>query len=186
MGAIDKVDRKDDEEHKFKLSQQLRMMEQETKNLREANQALRSENSKLQKKAQKMKIFSSKHDGVSVKFTDDQSHQRSPSVDAEFAKALKTFYFSMIGVRGRLIRLKQIPASKPFGGIVAAMLELELSNDEEHIHYLKYFANERSEMIQKLGEELEGSVGKLKNDVAKIIRKKKELQMDSTTLTQTE
>ncbi|XP_062905039.1 kinesin-like protein KIF28P [Mobula hypostoma] len=147
------------------------MMEQEAKNLREANQALRSENSKLQKKAQKMRNFSSKLDGVSVKFTGDQSCQRSPfpSVDAEFAKALKTFYFSMIGVRGRLICLKQL---RPL--------------DEEHIHCLRYFVNERSELIQTLGEELEGSVAKLKNDVAKIIRKKKELQMDSTAVVQAE
>ncbi|XP_059843938.1 kinesin-like protein KIF28 [Hypanus sabinus] len=110
-------------------------------------------------------------DGVPVKFTDDQSRQRSPfpSADAAFAKALKTFYFSMIGVRGRLIRLKQL---RPL--------------DEEHIHCLRYFVNERSEMIQMLGEELEGSVGKLKNDVAKIIRKKKELQMDSTAMAQAE
>ncbi|XP_072107356.1 kinesin-like protein KIF28P [Mobula birostris] len=161
----------DEEEHKFKLSQQLRMMEQEAKNLREANQALRSENSKLQKKAQKMRNFSSKLDGVSVKFAGDQSCQRSPfpTADAEFAKALKTFYFSMIGVRGRLIRLKQL---RPL--------------DEEHIHRLRYFVNEQSEMIQTLGEELEGSVAKLKNDVAKIIRKKKELQMDSTAVVQAE
>ncbi|XP_069771583.1 kinesin-like protein KIF28 [Narcine bancroftii] len=96
-----------DEDHKFKLSQKLRMMEEEVKNLREANQALRNENAKLLKKT---KNTSSKHEGDSLKSTDDQSCQRSPlpSMDAEFAKALKTFYFSMIGVRGRLIRLKQV------------------------------------------------------------------------------
>ncbi|XP_067847804.1 kinesin-like protein KIF28 isoform X2 [Heptranchias perlo] len=159
----------DYEEHRFKLSEQLKMLEQETENLREANRALKNENIKMQKKAEKLRKFSSDHvvNEDSVKFTDDRCNQKSPfpSWDAKFAKALKTFYFSMIGVRGRLIRLKEI---RPL--------------DEDHIHCLTYFANERSELIKELGEELECCVGKLKNDVAKIIRKKKELQIDSSAM----
>lgn len=49
-------------------------------------------------------------DVVLVNFADDRSHQRSPfpNVDAEFAKALMTFYFSLNGARERLICLKQV------------------------------------------------------------------------------
>ncbi|XP_078089244.1 kinesin-like protein KIF28 [Mustelus asterias] len=114
-----------------------------------------------------LELWGLQGNGDPVKSTDDRSGQKSPfpSWDAEFAKALKTFYFNMIGVRGRLIQLKEV---RPL--------------DEERIHCLRYFANERSELIKELGEELESCVGRLKNDVAKIIRRKKELQIDATAL----
>ncbi|XP_038646163.1 kinesin-like protein KIF28P [Scyliorhinus canicula] len=162
----------DSEEHKFNLSEQLKTLEEESENLRDSNRTLQNENLKLRKKLAKLRSFPSNQgliaNGDPTKSTGDRSNQKSPfpSWDAEFAKALKIFYFSMIGVRGRLIQLKEV---RPL--------------DEERIHCLRYFANERRELVKELGEELESCLGKLKNEVAKIIRRKKELQIDATAST---
>ncbi|GCB68169.1 hypothetical protein scyTo_0010356, partial [Scyliorhinus torazame] len=162
----------DSEEHKFNLSEQLKTLEEESENLRDSNRTLQNENLKLRKKLAKLRSFPSNHgliaNGDPTKSTGDRSNPKSPfpSWDAEFAKALKIFYFSMIGMRGRLSQLKEV---RPL--------------DEERIHCLRYFANERRELVKELGEELESCLGKLKNEVATIIRRKKELQIDATAST---
>eukprot|EP00062_Callorhinchus_milii_P004286 gi/632942745/ref/XP_007886576.1/ PREDICTED: kinesin-like protein KIF28P [Callorhinchus milii] len=160
----------DYEEHRLELSEQIETLEQEAANLTEANRILKSDNFEMREKAGELRRLASDNGssiacGNAAKLTDDRSNQRSPfpNWDAEFAKALKAFYFSMSGARGRLIHLNEI---RPL--------------DEGNIHSLRYFANERTELIKEMGGELETCVGKLKNDVAKIIRKKKELQIDST------
>ncbi|XP_043553479.1 kinesin-like protein KIF28P isoform X2 [Chiloscyllium plagiosum] len=158
----------DSEKCRSKLSEQLKMLEEEIENLKDANRSLKSENIKMQRELERLRNLPSSSglvtNGGPMKSANDRSDQKSPfpSWDAEFAKALKTFYFSMIGVRARLIHLKEV---RPL--------------DEGRILCLRYFANERNQLIEELGEELESCVGKLKNDIAKIIKRKKELQIDA-------
>ncbi|GCC30385.1 hypothetical protein chiPu_0008836 [Chiloscyllium punctatum] len=158
----------DSEKCRSKLSEQLKMLEEEIENLKDANRSLKSENIKMQRELERLRNLPSSPglvtNGGPMKSANDRSNQKSPflSWDAEFAKALKTFYFSMIGVRARLIHLKEV---RPL--------------DEGRILCLRYFANERNQLIEELGEELESCVGKLKNDIAKIIKRKKELQIDA-------
>ncbi|KAK6479157.1 kinesin-like protein KIF28P [Huso huso] len=99
---------------------------------------------------------------ISEKLSNDRLSGRSafPNFDAEFAKALKRFYFGMNGVKGKLNHLKEI---RPL--------------DEYNIRSLQYFVDERIELIKEFGGDLEGCVGKMKSDVEKIIQKKKEIHL---------
>lgn len=46
--------------------------------------------------------------------------------------------------------------------------------EEDDIQLLRIFTKKRSEMLKDFGEKLESSISKLKNDVAIIIKKKRE------------
>ncbi|XP_026148858.1 kinesin-like protein KIF28P [Mastacembelus armatus] len=80
-----------------------------------------------------------------------------PSCDAEFARALKVFYHSMTSARGELQRLCRRRPS-----------------EESDLLGLKLFVDERSRLLRHFSEQLEQSVSTLKQDVAAIVRVKRE------------
>uniref|UniRef100_A0A3B4T953 Kinesin-like protein KIF28P n=1 Tax=Seriola dumerili TaxID=41447 RepID=A0A3B4T953_SERDU len=88
----------------------------------------------------------------------DSARGRSvrPSCDAEFARALKVFYHSMTSVRGQLQRLRRHRPS------------------ESDLLGLRLFIDEQSRLLRDFSEQLEHSVSALKQDVAAIVRRKRE------------
>ncbi|XP_007896602.2 kinesin-like protein KIF28P [Callorhinchus milii] len=80
-----------------------------------------------------------------------------PSYDVEFAKALKLFYQSMNRVRSQLLELQR---HRP--------------TDEDNVEILQISIDEQSQMIKDFGDHLESCINTLKNDVAFIIKKKRE------------
>ncbi|KAL7862540.1 hypothetical protein SRHO_G00139810 [Serrasalmus rhombeus] len=79
------------------------------------------------------------------------------SCDADFARALKVFYHSMTSVRGQLQRLRRHRPS-----------------EEEDLLGLRLFVDEHWRLLKDFGEQLEQSVCTLKQDVAAIVRRKRE------------
>uniref|UniRef100_A0A3P9BUQ1 Uncharacterized protein n=1 Tax=Maylandia zebra TaxID=106582 RepID=A0A3P9BUQ1_9CICH len=79
-----------------------------------------------------------------------------PSCDAEFARALKVFYHSMTSVRGQLQRLRRHRPS------------------ESDLLGLRLFVDEQSHLLRDFSEQLEQNVSTLKQDVAAIVRRKRE------------
>ncbi|MBN3296433.1 KIF28 protein, partial [Amia calva] len=122
----------------------LSKLEEELEGLRNINETLRKENTLL-KEQQNTK-----------KATERRGSLRT-SCDAEFARALKVFYQSMNAVRGQLQRLRQ---HRP--------------GDEDDLPGLQGFLEEQGRMLRAFGEQLEGCVTKLKQDVAAIVRRKRE------------
>uniref|UniRef100_A0A3B5M912 Uncharacterized protein n=1 Tax=Xiphophorus couchianus TaxID=32473 RepID=A0A3B5M912_9TELE len=80
-----------------------------------------------------------------------------PSCDAEFARALKVFYHSMTSVRGQLQRLRRHRPS-----------------EESDLLGLRLFVDEQSRLLRDFSEQLEDSVSTLKQDIAAIVRRKRE------------
>ncbi|XP_072321713.1 kinesin-like protein KIF28P [Eucyclogobius newberryi] len=80
-----------------------------------------------------------------------------PSCDAEFARALKVFYHSMTSVRGQLQRLRRHRPS-----------------EESDLLGLRFFVDEHDHLLRDFSEQLEECVSKLKQDVAAIVRRKRE------------
>ncbi|XP_053173114.1 kinesin-like protein KIF28P [Scomber japonicus] len=80
-----------------------------------------------------------------------------PSCDAEFARALKVFYHNMTSVRGQLQRLRRHRPS-----------------EESDLLGLRLFVDEQSRLLRDFSEQLEQSVSTLKQDVAAIVRRKRE------------
>ncbi|XP_074241822.1 kinesin-like protein KIF28P [Saimiri boliviensis] len=148
-------------------------LEQETELLRNINRALREENVLLKESLAKTasgqgkRLLNSAHkpsntlkiSGMTAQLPSarEVSHMcaQQASYDREFAKALKVFYQSMNTARGQLFRLRQY---KPPG------------NDQ----LLQPFVCQQSQMFKDLGDLLESSLWKLKNDVALIVKKKRE------------
>uniref|UniRef100_A0A3Q1FXH8 Kinesin-like protein KIF28P n=1 Tax=Acanthochromis polyacanthus TaxID=80966 RepID=A0A3Q1FXH8_9TELE len=85
-----------------------------------------------------------------------RSRSVRPSCDAEFARALKVFYHSMTSVRGQLQRLRRHRPS------------------ESDLLGLRLFVDEQSRLLRDFSEQLEDSVSTLKQDVAAIVRRKRE------------
>ncbi|XP_074118683.1 kinesin-like protein KIF28 [Sminthopsis crassicaudata] len=137
-------------------------LEQETELLRNINRALREENVLLK---DTLRGYSPRQDqklsSVS-KIATHQHHSDSPqmctsriSCDADFAKALKVFYQSMNTVRGQFLKLRHY----------------RLPEDDQ---MLRPFTQRQSHLLKDIGELLEASLWKLKNDVALIVKKKRE------------
>uniref|UniRef100_A0A674IVG9 Kinesin-like protein n=1 Tax=Terrapene triunguis TaxID=2587831 RepID=A0A674IVG9_9SAUR len=146
-------------------------LEEETELLRDINRALREENvflkdklkkwepghheSKKLKSPNKRAIKMTKQP-LSSKEADQMCNHRT-SYDADFAKALKVFYQNMNIVRGQFLKLKH---SKP--------------PEEDNLQMLHLFTETQSYMLKDFGEQLESSICRLKNDVALIVKKKRE------------
>ncbi|KAG7250836.1 hypothetical protein CRUP_005818 [Coryphaenoides rupestris] len=80
-----------------------------------------------------------------------------PSSDAEFARALKVFYHNMTSVRGQVQRLRRHRPS-----------------EESDQLGLRLFVDEQSRLLRDFSEQLEQCVSTLKQDVAAIVRRKRE------------
>ncbi|KAM9196771.1 kinesin-like protein KIF28 [Mergus octosetaceus] len=150
------------------LYRKLLQMEQETELLREVNRALREENVLLKDKLKKWdtghhekKKAESPTKAIKMMKqplgeTEEMCSHRT-SCDAEFAKALKTFYQNMNVVRQQFLQLKQ---SRP--------------PQEDNLQVLRLFTERQSQMISDFGKQLESTIYKLKSDVALIVKKKRE------------
>ncbi|TFK03236.1 Kinesin-like protein KIF28P [Platysternon megacephalum] len=146
-------------------------LEEETELLRDINRALREENVFLKDKLKKWET--GHHESKKLKSPNkraikmtkqplsskeaDQMCNHRTSYDADFAKALKVFYQNMNIVRGQFLKLKH--SSPP---------------EEDNLQMLRLFTERQSHMLKDFGEQLESSICRLKNDVALIVKKKRE------------
>uniref|UniRef100_A0A8C3VT90 Kinesin-like protein n=1 Tax=Catagonus wagneri TaxID=51154 RepID=A0A8C3VT90_9CETA len=139
------------------LYRKLVKLEEETELLRNINRVLREENVFLKESIQKtgsgqqgerpFKSWSAREM--------NQMCIQEASYDREFAKALKVFYQSMNVARGQFLKLRHY---KP----------------PEDDQMLRPFVHQQSQMLKDFGDLLESSLWKLKNDVALIVKKKRE------------
>ncbi|XP_055003471.1 kinesin-like protein KIF28 [Sorex araneus] len=142
-------------------------LEQETELLRNLNRVLREENVTLKISLEKTGSTQPgnkpsgtvKTSGTTAQLPEAREIQQTctqqTSCDREFAKALKVFYQSMNRARGQFLRLRH---HKP----------------PEEDQMLRGFIHQQSQMLKDFGELLESSLWKLKNDVALIVKKKRE------------
>uniref|UniRef100_A0A8C6R459 Kinesin family member 28 n=1 Tax=Nannospalax galili TaxID=1026970 RepID=A0A8C6R459_NANGA len=145
------------------LYQKLFKLEQETELLRDVNRALREENMSLKESLEKTSSAQQaqkpsdnpKKTGMTAQLQISQMCTQQASCDRELARALKVFYQGMNAARGQLLRLRQYRPPE----------------DDE---MLRPFIHQQSQMLKDVGELLDSSLWKLKNDVALIVRKKKE------------
>uniref|UniRef100_A0A3P8X7V9 Kinesin motor domain-containing protein n=1 Tax=Esox lucius TaxID=8010 RepID=A0A3P8X7V9_ESOLU len=133
------------------VSCSMRALQLDVEELRNTNAALRTENHTLKEQLNTARTECgrgrSERRGSSVR----------PSCDAEFARALKVFYHSMTSVRGQLQRLRRHRPS-----------------EDSDLLGLRLFVDEQSGLLCDFSELLEQSVSSLKQDVAAIVRRKRE------------
>ncbi|KAK2920356.1 hypothetical protein Q8A73_002560 [Channa argus] len=124
-----------------------RALQQDLEELKSVNTSLRKENQSLREQ-----LKTARNGGDSVR-----SRSVRPSCEAEFARALKVFYHSMTSVRGQLQRLRRHRPS-----------------EESDLLGLRLFMDEQSRLLRDFSEQLEHCVSTLKQDVAVIVRRKRE------------
>ncbi|KAM9860783.1 kinesin-like protein KIF28P [Aulostomus maculatus] len=129
------------------LSPSVRALQRELEELKNINDSLMKENHSLRGQLNTAKDGGENGRGRSLR----------PSCDAEFARSLKVFYHSMTSVRGQLQRLRRHRPSE----------ECDLLG-------LRLFVDEQSRLLRDFSEQLEQSVSSLKQDVAAIVRRKRE------------
>ncbi|XP_028258078.1 kinesin-like protein KIF28P [Parambassis ranga] len=129
------------------LSCLVRALQQDLEELKSVNASLRKENHSLRDQLNTARNGVEGVRGRSVR----------PSCDAEFARALKVFYHSMTAVRAQLQRLRRHRPS-----------------EESDLLGLRLFVDEQSRLLRDFSEQLEQSVSALKQDVAAIVRRKRE------------
>ncbi|KAM4040745.1 kinesin-like protein KIF28 [Anomaloglossus baeobatrachus] len=164
----------DPNSHVSELYVKLLKLEQETELLRDINRSLREENILLKESLKhfdswkrhgydKSVINSWQEHPTKISFSANSTKEdmklslHRTSYDADFAKALKVFYQSMNMIRGHFLRLKHY---KP--------------PEEENIHLLRLFTEKQSQMFKDFWQQLESCIYKLKNDVAAIVKKKRQ------------
>uniref|UniRef100_A0A8C5N6P7 Kinesin family member 28 n=1 Tax=Gouania willdenowi TaxID=441366 RepID=A0A8C5N6P7_GOUWI len=125
----------------------VKALQQDLDELKSVNASLRKENHILREKLNAARTGGDGVRGRSVR----------PSCDAEFARALKVFYHSMTSVRGQLQRLRRHRPS-----------------EESDLLGLKLFVDEHRRLLRDFSEQMEESVSTLKQDVAAIVRRKRE------------
>ncbi|KAJ8288686.1 hypothetical protein COCON_G00013450 [Conger conger] len=135
------------------LTSTVRALQLDLDQLRKTNSALRKENSTLRDQ-----LNTPTREGPEAnRGRPERRGSVRASCDAEFARALKVFYHSMNSVRGQLQRLRRHKPSE----------EVDLSG-------LRLFVEEQGCLLRDFGEQLEQSVTTLKQDVAAIVRRKRE------------
>ncbi|XP_038147007.1 kinesin-like protein KIF28P [Cyprinodon tularosa] len=130
------------------LSCSVRALQQDVNKLKSLNKSLRKENQSL-----KEQLNTARNGGME----NGRGRSLRPSCDAEFARALKVFYHSMTSVKGHLQRLRRHRPS-----------------EESDLLGLRLFMDEQCRLLRDFSELLEESVSKLKQDVAAIVRRKRE------------
>ncbi|XP_068598298.1 kinesin-like protein KIF28P [Brachionichthys hirsutus] len=129
------------------LSCSVRALQQDLEEMKNITSSLRTENHSLREQ-----LSAARTGGEGVR-----SRSVRPSCDAEFARSLKVFYHSMTSVRCQLQRLRRRRPSED-----SNLLELRL------------FVDEQSHLLKDFSEQLEQCVSALKQDVAAIVRRKRE------------
>ncbi|XP_075906177.1 kinesin-like protein KIF28 isoform X2 [Nelusetta ayraudi] len=129
------------------LSCSVRALQQNLEELKGINSSLKKENRTLREQLSTAKNVRDSTRGQSVR----------PSCDAEFARSLKVFYHSMTSVRGQLQRLRRHRPS-----------------EDSDLLGLRLFVDEQSLLLRDFSEQLEQCVSALKQDVAAIVRRRRE------------
>ncbi|ERE73568.1 kinesin-like protein KIF13A [Cricetulus griseus] len=145
------------------IYQKLLKLEQETELLRDVNRSLREENVFLKASLEKTGSAQPGEKRYHLTWRPDNPERveakqmcaQQASCDAQLARALKVFYRGMSMARGQLLRLRQC-------------------RPPEDDQMLRPFVHQQSQMLRDLEDLLESSLQKLKNDVAFIVKKKKE------------
>uniref|UniRef100_A0A8C2RAS8 Kinesin-like protein n=1 Tax=Capra hircus TaxID=9925 RepID=A0A8C2RAS8_CAPHI len=134
-------------------------LEQETELLRNINRILREENVLLKESIERTSSSQGERPLKSwwpaAREINQMCTTQQASCDREFARALKVFYQSMNVARGQFLKLRHY---KP----------------PEDDQMLRPFVHQQSQMLKDFGDLLESSLWKLKNDVALIVKQKKE------------
>uniref|UniRef100_A0A452E7V5 Kinesin-like protein 6 n=1 Tax=Capra hircus TaxID=9925 RepID=A0A452E7V5_CAPHI len=136
-------------------------LEQETELLRNINRILREENVLLKESIERTSSSQGERPTRKITWMTAQGEinqmctTQQASCDREFARALKVFYQSMNVARGQFLKLRHY---KP----------------PEDDQMLRPFVHQQSQMLKDFGDLLESSLWKLKNDVALIVKQKKE------------
>ncbi|XP_048830514.1 kinesin-like protein KIF28P [Brienomyrus brachyistius] len=133
------------------LSSSQQAMHQDLEKLRNLNAALRKENSALRDQ------LSGTRENMDLSNKADRRGSLRPSCDAELARALKVFYHDMNAVRSQLQKVRR---HKP--------------KEDVDLSSLTLFVEEQGLLLKDFAEQLEQSITALKQDVAAIIRKKRE------------
>ncbi|XP_042565733.1 kinesin-like protein KIF28P [Clupea harengus] len=131
------------------LRSSLRALHQDMEQLRSANATLRKDNSSLREQLNR-----------GTEGNRGRAEGRGglrPSCDADLARALKVFYHSMTSVRAQLQRLRRHRPS-----------------EEADLLGLRLFVDDQSRLLRDFGEQLEQSVTALKQEVAAVVRRKRE------------
>ncbi|XP_047677467.1 kinesin-like protein KIF28P [Tachysurus fulvidraco] len=128
----------------------LRALLEDMEQLKKTNAALREENDTLREQ-----LSTYTRDGTMC--TRGRRGSLKSSCDAEFARALKVFYHSMTSVRAQLQRVCRHRPS-----------------EEAELQDLRLFVDEHTHLLKEISEQVEQCVCKLKQDVAAIVRRKKE------------
>ncbi|XP_029702676.1 kinesin-like protein KIF28P [Takifugu rubripes] len=124
----------------------MKALQQDIEELKRVNDGLQKENQSLR---EQLSVARSGGEG--------RGRPTRPSCDAEFARSLKVFYHSMTSVRGELQRLRRHRPS-----------------EDSDLLGLRLFLDEQSRLLKDFSEHLELSVSTLKQDVAAIVRRKRE------------
>ncbi|XP_053722214.1 kinesin-like protein KIF28P [Synchiropus splendidus] len=140
-------------------------LQRHLRDLRDVNESLRRENRRLREEL-----------GCRGG-TDPAAWAPVAGGDGEFARSLKVFYHSMSAVRGQLQRLRR---HKP--SVSRALHSRPLHTpvtppcpqDDSDLPGLRRFVERQSGLLSDLWEQLEGSVSRLKLDVAAIVRRRRE------------
>ncbi|MCJ8737247.1 hypothetical protein PDJAM_G00021880 [Pangasius djambal] len=128
----------------------LRVLHEDLEQLKNTNAALRKENDTLREQL-------NTHTRHGVECARGRAGSVKSSCDAEFARALKVFYHSMTSVRAQLQRLRRHRPS-----------------EEADLQGLRFFVDEHTHLLKEFSEQLEQCVCALKQDVAAIVRRKRE------------
>ncbi|CAO2638620.1 Kinesin-like protein KIF28P [Lemmus lemmus] len=148
------------------IYQKLLTLEQETELLRDVNRALREENvflraslettgSAQQGERQYHSLRAANPAQLPTVREAKRMCAQQAGCDAQLARALKVFYGGMSIARRQLLRLRRC-------------------RPPEDDQMLRPFVHQRSQMLKDLEDLLESSLRRLKNDVAFIVKKKKE------------
>ncbi|CAL8244953.1 unnamed protein product [Lota lota] len=129
------------------LSSSMRALQEELEEVRSSNSSLKTENHSLREQLHTARNGAEGARGRSLR----------PSCDAEFARALKVFYHNMTSVRGQLQRLRR-----------------HMPSEESDQLGLRLFMDEQNRLLKDFSEQLELCVSALKQDVAAIVRRKRE------------
>ncbi|XP_046712112.1 kinesin-like protein KIF28P [Silurus meridionalis] len=128
----------------------LRVLHEDLEQLKNTNAALRKENDTLREQL-------NTHTRHGIESARGRRRSLKSSCDAEFARALKVFYHSMTSVRAQLQRLRRHRPS-----------------EEVDLQGLRFFMDEHTHLLKEFSEQLEQCVCALKQEVAAIVRKKRE------------
>ncbi|KAG2468490.1 KIF28 protein, partial [Polypterus senegalus] len=172
---IDKTDLSGDTEtqalQRPELHSKITKLEEELRLQRNINEILRKENAALKdylrsidsKKSANPNMDSANHSQCATQLpsTPKEATRKSnvrTSYDAEFAKALKIFYQSMNRVRGQL----------------HSLLHHRLNEEDDGFQNLQRYSEEHRKKMKEFGDQLDACLNKLKQDVAAIVKKKRE------------